>query len=49
MTLKGDAVFKEKLAGGLKNDIRNSLFMRAVPSLNICTLQGSFCRKHIKS
>ena len=49
MTLKGDAVFKEKLGGGLKNDIRNSLFMRAVPSLKICTLQGSFCRKHIKS
>ena len=23
MTLKGDAMFKEKLTGGLKNDIRN--------------------------
>ena len=23
MPLKGDAIFKEKLAGGLKNDIRN--------------------------
>ena len=23
MTLKGDATFKEKLASGLKNDIRN--------------------------
>ena len=23
MTLKGDAIFKEKLTGGLKNDIRN--------------------------
>ena len=23
MTLKGDAKFKEKLTGGLKNDIRN--------------------------
>ena len=25
MTLKGDAIFKEKLTGGLKNDIRNLL------------------------
>ena len=24
MTLKGDTIFKEKLAGGLKNDLRNS-------------------------
>ena len=23
MTLESDAIFKEKLAGGLKNDIRN--------------------------
>ena len=23
MTLKGDAIFKEKLTGGLKNNIRN--------------------------
>ena len=23
MTLKGDAIFKQKLAGGLKNDIRD--------------------------
>ena len=23
MTLKGDVIFKEKLTGGLKNDIRN--------------------------
>ena len=23
MTLKGDAIFKKKLLGGLKNDIRN--------------------------
>ena len=23
MTLKGDAIFKEKLTGGLENDIRN--------------------------
>ena len=25
MTLKGDAIFKEKLTGGLKNNIRNSV------------------------
>ena len=42
MTLKGDAIFKEKLTGGLKNDIRNLIFMRAVTSLKICTLMGSF-------
>ena len=23
MTLKGDTIFKEKITGGLKNDIRN--------------------------
>ena len=23
MTLKGDAIFKEELTGGLKNDVRN--------------------------
>ena len=23
MTLKGDAIFKERLTGGLKNDLRN--------------------------
>ena len=29
MTLKGDAMFKEKLTGGLKNDIRNLINFRA--------------------
>ena len=50
MTLKGDAIFKEKLSGGLKNDIRNLIiFMRAVWSLKSCTWMGSFCPKHRKS
>ena len=47
MTLKGDAIFKEKSTGGLENDIRIWLiFMRAVASLKICTMMGSFCPKH---
>ena len=29
MALKGDAIFKEKLTGGLKNDIRNLLNIHA--------------------
>ena len=29
MTLKGNAIFKEKLTGGLKNDIRNSVNFHA--------------------
>ena len=29
MRLKGDAIFKEKLAGGLKNDIRNLINFHA--------------------
>ena len=29
MTLKGDAIFKEKLTGGLKNDIRNLINFHA--------------------
>ena len=28
MTLKGDAIFKEKLTNGLKNDIRNLVNFR---------------------
>ena len=35
--LKGDAKFKEKLTGGLKNDIRNLVNFHAVASLKICT------------
>ena len=50
MTLQGDAIFKEKLTGGLKNDLSNLLiFMLAVASLKIWTLTGLFCPKHIKS
>ena len=31
MTLKGDSIFKEKLSGGLKSDIRNLIiFIQAV-------------------
>ena len=42
MTLKGDAIFEEKLNCGLKNDIRNLvIFMGTVKSLKICTLMGS--------
>ena len=29
MTLKDDAIFKEKLTGGLKNDIRNLINFHA--------------------
>ena len=29
MTLKGDAIFKEKLTGGLKNDITNLINFHA--------------------
>ena len=49
MTLQVGAIFKEKMAGSLKNDIGNLvIFMKAVASLKICTLMGAFCRKHIK-
>ena len=53
MTLKGDAKFKGKLTCGLKNNFRNflnfrKLLMQAVESLEICTLMGFFCPKHIK-
>ena len=30
MTLKGDAIFKEKLTGGLKNDIMNLINIHAI-------------------
>ena len=29
MTLKGDVIFKQKLTGGLKNDIRNLINLHA--------------------
>ena len=38
MTLKDDAIFKEKLTGGLEND------MGAVETLNICIFKGFFCQ-----
>ena len=47
MTLKGDAIFKEKLTGGLKKGIRNLINFH-VSSLKTCTLMGSFCPKHMK-
>ena len=40
MTLKGDVKF---MTEGIW-----LIFMPAVESLNICTLMGSFCPKHIK-
>ena len=49
MTLKGDAKFKGKLTCGLENNLRNLLnFLRAVESLETCTLMGFFRPKHIK-
>ena len=29
MALKGDTIFKEKLTGGLKNDMRNLIYFHA--------------------
>ena len=54
ITLKGDTIFKEKLTGGLKNDIKNLvnfhwlIFMGAVECGKTCTLMGSCCQQHIK-
>ena len=51
MTLKDDAVFKEKLNGGLKNDIRNldGIFMEfSWKQSKVFTLMGCFSQKHIK-
>ena len=49
MSLKGDAKFKGKLLCGLKKTFGIWLiFMQTVESLKICTLIGSFCRKHMK-
>ena len=49
MTMKGDAIFKEKLTDGLKNDIRNLVNFHASSrkSENV-HFMGSFCPKHIK-
>ena len=48
MTMKVDAIFKEKVTGGLKNDTRN------LPNFHVSSRKSenlhfnSFCRKHIK-
>ena len=48
MTLKGDALFKDKLTGGLKNDVRNLVnFLASSRKFENCTLIGSLCKKHI--
>ena len=46
MTLKSDAKFEEKPTCGLENDMRNlKIFTRALESIKIGTLMGSFCPK----
>ena len=46
MTLKSDAKFEEKLTSGLKKDMRIwQIFTRALESVKIGTLMGSFCPK----
>ena len=42
MTLEGDTIFKEKLTGGLENDLKIWLiFMRVVENLKIFILRDS--------
>ena len=48
MAVKGNSKLKGKLVYGLKNDLRKLIKIRAVKSLKICTLIGSFCPKLIK-
>ena len=49
MKLKNDAIFKEKLTGGLKNNIRNQVNFHANSRKSeMSTLVGSFCPKHVK-
>ena len=45
MTMKGDAIFKEKLTGGLKNDTRNlvNFYASSEKSGNL-HFDGSFCQ-----
>ena len=46
MTLKSYANFEEKLTSGLKKDMRIwQIFTRALESVKIGTLMGSFCPK----
>ena len=46
MTMKGDAIFKEKLTSGLKNDLRCLVNFHA-SSLKIRTLMGLFYLNYI--
>ena len=49
MTLKGDAIFKEKLTGGLKNDIRNLVnFLASSRKSENLRFDRLVCPKHIK-
>ena len=49
ITLKNDAIFKEKLTGGLKNDIRNLVnFHGSSRKFDNLHFDGSFCQWHIK-
>ena len=48
MTLKGDAKCEEKLTCSLENDIIGQIFTRALESLKIGTLMGSFNPKEKK-
>ena len=46
MTLRSYANFEEKLTSGLKKDMRIwQIFTRALESVKIGTLMGSFCPK----
>ena len=46
MTLRSYANFEEKLTSGLKKDMRIlQIFTRALESVNIGALMGSFCPK----
>ena len=45
MTMKGDAIFKEKLTGGLKNDTRNLVnFYGSREKSGNLHFDGSFCQ-----
>ena len=46
MTMKSYAKFEKKLTCGLKNDMRNlAIFTRALESVKMGSLMGSFCTK----
>ena len=49
MILMDDELFKEKLTGGLKKDIKDLVnFHASSCKSEIFTLMGSFCPKHTK-